>query len=315
MKKIFLGRSGLESSEAIFGTWALGGGYWGTQRHSDSLKAIHAAIRGGINHFDTAPVYGNGQSEMLVGQQLRKNRQDFIIASKCFYMPPDAFDKSFKKSLKRLNSEYIDLFYIHWPASGVDMRPLMELLEKYRKNGQIRAIGVSNFSVGQMKMVQEAGDIDVAQFGYNLIWRKEEEETIPFCRSNGITTIGYSILAQGILTGKFQTIPEGKEYEWRKKTVFFDKNVYPQLRVEIKNLNKLAKKYKITSTEASILWTKENELIDCSILGCRNRAQVEENLAPFNRTAERQFIREMNNLSEKIKPLIPREDNIFRHRT
>lgn len=315
MKKILIGQSGLESTEAIMGTWALGGGYWGPQAHSDSVKAIHAAIRGGVNHFDTAPVYGKGQSEMLVGQQLRKNRSEYIIASKCFYKEPDLFNKSFQTSLKRLNSEYIDIFYIHWPKSGVDMRPLMDLMEGYRKEGRIRAIGVSNFSVSQIKPLLQAGHIDIVQFGYNLFWRKEEEELIPFCRRKGITTAAYSLLAQGILTGKFMNIPESKEFEWRKKQVLFDRDIFPLVQEELKKLKDIAKKYKISSSRAAILWTKENELIDCSILGSRNRDQTEENLEPFHIDADRMFLREMNTLSDRIKPLVPREDNMFRHRT
>lgn len=315
MNKISIGRSGLISTEAVFGTWALGGEYWGPQNHSDSLKAIHAAIRSGVNHFDTAPVYGKGRAEMLIGQQLRKNRADFIIADKCFYREPEAFARSFETSLKRLNTGYIDIFYIHWPVSGTDMRPVMELLEKYRKEERIRAVGVSNFSVPQMRHIMEAGTIDIAQFGYNLLWRKEEEELIPFCRENEITTAAYSILAQGILTGKFLQIPKGEDFEWRRKLVLFDEDVFPEIRKEINSLTEIAEKYDLSAAEASILWTKENELIDCSILGCRNRSQAEENLKPFSRTLNSSLADELNNLSDRIRPLIPREDNIFRHKT
>jgi len=315
MKRISIGRSGLESTEAVFGTWALGGGYWGHQEHSDSVKAIHAAIRAGINHFDTAPVYGKGRAETLIGQQLRKNRGDFIIADKCFFMEKDAFDRSFKTSLKRLNSDYIDIFYIHWPVSGADMRPVMELLERYRREGKIRAIGVSNFSIDQMSQILEAGNIDICQFGYNLLWRKEEDGLISFCRKKGITTAAYSLLAQGILAGKFPVIPEGEDYEWRRKLVLFDRKLYPHIQKEINVLSALAEKHNLSTAEASILWTKENELIDCSILGCRNRLQVEENLKPFSLTLDSELARELNDLSQRIRPLIPAEDNIFRHKT
>jgi len=315
MEKISIGRSGLESTEAVFGTWALGGGYWGHQEHSDSVKAIHAAIRGGINHFDTAPVYGKGKAETLIGQQLRKNREDFIIADKCFFMEREKFAHSFKTSLKRLNSDYIDIFYIHWPVSGADMRPVMELLEQYRKEGRIRAIGVSNFSVTQMMQILEAGNIDICQFGYNLLWRKEEDELIPFCRKRGITTAAYSLLAQGILTGKFDSIPRGEDFEWRRKLVLFDRDLYPYIRKEMKELSALTEKKDLSTAEASILWTKENELIDCSILGCRNRLQVEENLKPFSLTMDSELAQGLNSLSQRIRPLIPVEDNIFRHKS
>lgn len=315
MKKISISKNCIESSQAVFGTWALGGGYWGPQEHSDSVKAIHAAIRGGINHFDTAPVYGKGKSELLIGQQLRKEREKYIIATKCFYKEPEQFEKSIKQSLKRLNTKYIDIFYIHWPAGHTDMRPVMALLEKYRQQGIIRAVGVSNFSLEQLKNVMEAGTVDIFQCGYNLLWRKEENELLPFCKNNGITTAAYSILAQGILTGKYSTIPENKEFIHRKKMLLFEETIFPSVIKEIHLLKKIAEKYQINCSKAAIFWTKENELIDCSILGCRNRKQTEENLKPFSIQGNPDMLKKLGELSERIIPLLPNEENLFRHKT
>ncbi len=315
MKKIEISKNCPQSSQAVFGTWALGGEYWGPQNHSDSVKAIHAAIRGGINHFDTAPVYGRGRAEQLIGQQLRKNRHDFIISSKCFFKEIEDFEKSFRQSLKRLSTDYIDIFYIHWPKSGADMRPLLELMEKFRRNGQIRAIGVSNFSVDQIKSVMDAGKIDIVQCGYNLFWRKEEQELLPFCRKEGITTAAYSLLAQGLLTGKFRKMPEGEFYDWRKKMILFNEDIFPGIQKEISSLEEIAEKFNMSCTEASIFWTKENELIDCNILGCRNRLQTEANLKAFSFRKNDQLISELKQISDRVAPLLPRADNIFNHRT
>jgi len=303
-----------DSSEAVFGTWALGGAYWGPQNHSDSVKAIHAAIRGGINHFDTAPVYGRGTAEQLIGQQLRKKREEYIISTKCFFKETEAFEKSFSQSLKRLNTNYIDIFYIHWPQSHTDMRPVMELLESYRKKSLIRAIGVSNFSVNQMKEIMEAGTIDIMQCGYNLFWRKEENELLPFCRKEGIRTAAYSILAQGLLTGKFDEIPKGELYEWRRKMVLFNEKTFPRISREVTALKKTADKFQMSSTEASIFWTKENELIDCSIIGCRNRVQTEENLNAFEFGKNEKLIAELETISDRANLLVPKADNIFNHK-
>ncbi len=315
MKRIVIGNDNIDSSEAIFGTWALGGGYWGQQEHSDSVKAIHAAIRGGVNHFDTAPVYGNGRSEQLLGQQLRKKRKDFIISSKCFYKEPALFKKSFEQSLKRLYTDYIDIFYIHWPKSNTDMRPIMEILENYRKDGRIRAIGVSNFSMDQMKQIMDAGRIDIMQCGYNLFWRKEEKILLPFCKKNHITTVAYSILAQGILTGKYREAPQREDNRFRRQLVLYDENIFPHILDEMENLDKIASFYKISSTEAAIFWTKENELIDCSIIGCRDRKQTEENLKPFGSIGNKKMLNELDDISRRILLLLPVEDNIFRHKT
>lgn len=314
MKKIVISKNCPQSSQAVFGTWALGGDYWGPQEHSDSVKAIHAALRGGINHFDTAPVYGKGKAEQLIGQQLRKNRQDYIISSKCFFKETEAFEKSFSQSLKRLNTDYIDIFYIHWPQSGADMRPLMEFMEKLRGTGQIRAIGVSNFSKVQMLAIMEAGTIDIMQCGYNLFWRKEEKELLPFCRREGIVTAAYSVLGQGILTGKYSEIPQGRDFEWRRKMVLFEKDIFPEIKKEVTTLKKIAEKYKMSSAEASIFWTKENELIDCSILGCRDRNQTEENLKAFSFEKNESLLSELKAVSDKVSLFLPDADNIFNHR-
>ena len=303
----------IESSQAVFGAWALGGGYWGQQSHSDSVKAIHAAIRGGINHFDTAPVYGKGKAELLIGQQLRKNREKFIIASKCFHKTPESFDKSFQQSLRRLNTNYIDIFYIHWPDSKADMRPVMELLERYRRDNTIRAIGVSNFSINQMESIMDAGTIDIMQCGYNLFWRKDDRDLLPFCKKNNIKTSAYSILGQGILSGKYSEIPQSEEFKHRRKMVLFDEYIFPQIIKEVSNLEKLAKNHNMSSSEASIFWTIENELIDCSILGCRDRKQTEENLKPFSFEKNSQLYNDIETISERVRPLLPVEENIFRH--
>lgn len=303
------------STEAVFGTWALGGGYWGPQKHSDSVKAIHTALRAGVNHFDTAPVYGKGQAETLLGQQLRKIRNDVIIADKCFYKEPDDFLKSFHLSLKRLNTDYIDIFYIHWPQSGTDMRPVMELLENLRKEGRIKAIGVSNFNKEQMAQVLQAGIIDIAQMGYNLLWRKEEEELLPFCRKHNISTAAYSVLAQGILTGKFKELPQSEDFTWRKKMVLFDEELFPRIVEKVQELEKSVEKYHLTASEGAIFWTKENELINCSILGCRDRKQTEENLRAFSINPPHGLYEELTAISNSIREYIPREENIFRHKT
>ena len=172
MKESVDNRSSLfyKISPLAFGAWGISGEYWGTQEHKDSVRAIHKALALGVNHFDTAPVYGKGRSEQLIGQQLKKIRNDCFIASKAFYSTPEKMRKSLETSLNRLLSDYLDIFYIHWPLSGADMRPGMEMLEKIRQQGRIRAIGVSNFTIEQVKMISEAGNVDVYQGGYSVLW-------------------------------------------------------------------------------------------------------------------------------------------------
>ena len=173
------------------------------------LGAIEAAYDAGIRHFDTAGGYGDGHSEEIYGRFLEGRRPEIFLASKS--NPTEttaaAMTAEIDASLRRLKTDYIDLYYIHWPRSGADMRPRMEALEAARAQGKIRAAGVSNFSVAQMREVQEAGRIDAHQLGYNLIWRYAEDDLIPFCAEHDIAVVTYSTLAHGILTGKFGRDP------------------------------------------------------------------------------------------------------------
>src|SRR5215510_4851132 len=152
------------------------------------VATMEAALQHGITHFDTASDYGDGDSELLIGQFLRGRRDKVYLASKA-----DTDDMSavlmldmVNKSLARLQTDVIDLYYIHWPRKGRDMRPLMEGLETARSQGKIKAIGVSNFSVEQMQQVAEVGRIDANQLCYNLLWRFDEAKVIPYCRANNI---------------------------------------------------------------------------------------------------------------------------------
>src|SRR5262245_56265899 len=170
---------------------ALGGSIFGdTARmraiEADLLATMEAAVAHGITHFDTASGYGGGRSEELIGQFLSGRREQVFLASKAAIDEMDAglMLAQVDKSRQRLQTDQIDLYYIHWPRSGKDLRPLMEGLEKARRQGKIGAIGVSNFSVEQMRQVGEVGQINAHQLCYNLFWRFDEREVIPYCAEN-----------------------------------------------------------------------------------------------------------------------------------
>ena len=154
------------------------GGSWYAKDVSDAdlLSTLEAAYRSGIRHFDTAAGYGNGRSETLLGRFLEGKRESVFLASKSHTddLTAAASLAEVEGSLRRLAVEFIDLYYIHWPRAGRDMRPVMEGLEAARAQGKIGAVGVSNFSVAQMEQVSEVGRIDVHQLGYNLLWRYAE---------------------------------------------------------------------------------------------------------------------------------------------
>ncbi|MCF7927785.1 MAG: aldo/keto reductase [Spirochaetales bacterium] len=190
------------------GGWIFGDTYWNQPEHKDMVRTIHAALRNGVRHFDTASIYGNGRSEQLLGQQLRKIRNQVCIATKLMPAPLPVFRRRLKLSFQRLMTDYIDILYLHWPKLEVDYAPIIEHLESERKQGRIRAIGLSNFPPEEVKRCLSSGRIDVAQDGYNLLWRIPERDTA-FYREHKIRRFAYSPLAQGILTdeavGAFET--------------------------------------------------------------------------------------------------------------
>src|SRR5215218_2859367 len=170
----------------------LGGTLFGPDQYvgsrADDLRAVmEAALRHGINHFDTAAGYGDGASERLIGQFLAGRRDQVFVASKADVgdMTAAAMLEQVNQSLARLHTDYIELYYIHWPRKGYDLRPVMEGLETARQQGKIKAIGVSNFNVGQMAQVAEVGTINAHQLGYSLLWRFDEADVIPYCQANG----------------------------------------------------------------------------------------------------------------------------------
>ncbi len=294
------------------GTWPLAGDYWGEQTHSNSLKTIHSALREGFTLFDTAPVYGKGRSEQLLGQQLSKLREQIIISSKCFIKPIDQIEKSFSSSLKRLNTDYIDIFFIHWPSTSIDCRPMVELLEKFRDQGKIRQIGVSNFNETELKLAMEAGNIEIVQNAFNFFWNMDKEY-FKFCKSKNITTQAYSALAQGLLTGKFTRENPYIREDLRFKMTLFDSQNLEIIYAYIDELSLVAKRENVSLHNLVLQWTISNPYIDSILVGCRTRKQVEEFANARKISISQDSISKINSLSEDVSVLIKAEKNIFNH--
>lgn len=298
--------------EIGIGTWAIAGDYWGEQNHSDSLKMIHAATRLGFNFFDTSPDYGKGKSEQLLGQQLPLNNSNNIISTKCFIKPNSSIEKSIKNSLNRLNRDYIDYFFIHWPSTREDSKPMMELLEKYRSKKIIKYIGVSNFNTNELKDIQNAGNVDIVQNAYNFFWNSDENY-FKFCKEQGIITQAYSPLAQGLLTGKFNIHEPYKSTDSRYKMSLFDNYNLNKIYPYIERLTELATKNSISLTELSIRWTLSRQFIDSIVVGCRNRKQIEALNNMKNIILSPSTLEEMDILSTSIAKVLKKGNNIFNH--
>jgi len=295
---------------------ALGGSWYARDADVDSLlAAMDAAYAAGIRHFDTAAGYGAGRSEELLGRFLTGKRDSVFLASKAHTdeLTPEAIVAEVEGSLKRLAVDAVDLYYIHWPRAGRDMRPLMEGLERLRASGKVSAVGVSNFTVQQMQQVAEAGRIDAHQLGYNLLWRYAEDTVIPYCQRNGIAVIAYSALAHGILTGKFGRDLQLQPSDQRHTILPFRAEIWPHVYAGVEQLKQLATEQGLPLSTLAVRWILSRPGIDTVVVGARNRQQSEENVAALVPTIAPGVFNLMTVISDEIADHVPDVGNLFNH--
>lgn len=289
-----LGYSELYLTTIGLGTWAMGGGDWqfgwGPQDDMASVRAIHAALDQGINWIDTAAIYGHGHAEEVVGKAIKGIRNEVIIATKCGRvwegdsreigksLRADSIRREVEASLKRLAIEVIDIYQIHWPEPDEEIEEGWDTMAKLVKEGKVRYVGVSNFSLDQLKRAQAIHPITSLQPPYSMFRREIEEEIMAYCSTNQIGIIAYSPMQAGLLTGKFtkersMALPDS---DWRSRHPFF---MEPQLSVNleaIKQLGQIANEENISLSQLSLAWVLRNHEMTSAIVGARNPQQIEE---------------------------------------
>lgn len=304
-----IGLIDFEPTVLALGCWAFGGTSWGGQDDQDSIGAIAAALEAGINHFDTATDYD--KSETVLGQQLKAVRQKVFIATKGAAADKAGMLEAVDASLRHLGTDVIDLFYIHWPNSGVDLRNTMEGLQQARQAGKIRGIGVSNFSVEQMQQVMEVGSIDANQLCYNLFWRQGEDDVIPFCRQHNIAVVTYSSIAQGILAGKFGPKPTFPPFDMREHVIFFQENVWPHIYQGVEQLKQLAAEVGRPLVHLAIRWVARQPGITSVLVGARNDKQLHTNVEAMAGEIDESIFERMTAISDQVAEHIPARDNLW----
>jgi myo-inositol catabolism protein IolS len=212
MQQRRLGSSQVSVSEIGLGTWGMSGAFWGAANDSESIRVIHQALDLGVTLIDTAEAYGRGHAEEVVGKALAGRREKAVIATKAApnHLEPAEAVKALEGSLKRLQTDYVDVYFIHWPNPDVPLGATMDAFERLRAEGRIRALGVSNFGAKEMDAARQHGIIDVLQPPYNMLWREVEAATLPYCREHNIGVMPYSGLAQGLLTGALHRVRRGR---------------------------------------------------------------------------------------------------------
>jgi len=306
MRFILLGQSDIAISTIVMGAWQAGKTMWTRIDDNAIQKALVAAFDSGITTFDTAPRYGNGHSEQMVAKALGRMRHEVVYATKVFAdkLATEALIKSCHQSLRDLKTDYIDLFQIHWPAGSfkTEKVPVSESLEAMlhlKKEGKIRALGVSNFSAGQLKEALAYAPIDSVQPPYSLFWRQFENDAAKVSQKEKVTTLAYSPLAQGVLTGKFGPDHQFDKKDHRTKLRLFAPEIWPAVQTALGELKPIADKYGATLGQLALAWVLSHP-DSCAIAGARNAEQVRQNAAAAEIKIEAEDLEEMDQISKTV---------------
>ena len=305
MEQRRLGKSELLLSEIGFGAWAIGGGDyafgWGPQDDADSIRAIHHALNKGVNWIDTAPVYGLGRSEEVVGDALRGIRGEVIIATKCGIVWDEqrqigsrltaaSVREEAENSLRRLQTDHIDLYQMHWPDPEEEIEEAWATMADLVQEGKVRYIGVSNFSTEQMELLAAMHPIASLQPPYSMLRRDIETSQLPYCGEKGIGMIAYSPLQNGLLTGKFslESIAALDDTDFRKRN---NRNFQsPQVEINlafVEALRPIADSVEMTLPQLALAWVLRRPEVTSAITGTRTPQQIEETFKASGRPLEK----------------------------
>jgi len=290
-----LGNSDLYITPVGYGAWAIGGSgwqfSWGSQDDNDSIQAIHRSLQLGVNWIDTAAVYGLGHSEEVVNRALKSwfGAKPYVF-TKCALrwdskgnvrkvLRRDSLRTEVEDSLRRLGTDVIDLFQIHWPPEpdSAELEEGWGTLADLKREGKVRWIGVSNFNVGQLRRVQAIAPVTSLQPPYSLVNRAVEPEILPFCRQHGIGVIVYSPMASGLLTGAMtrERAAHLPKDDWRSTSPNFNEPKLSQHLALVDRLRAVGERYGRSPGEVAIAWTLRNPAVTGAIVGARNAKQAD----------------------------------------
>jgi aryl-alcohol dehydrogenase-like predicted oxidoreductase len=307
-----LGKTDIDVSVIGLGCWPFGGGeYWGDQDDQDSIDTVHAALDAGINFFDTAEGYEDGVSEQVLGRGLAGRRSEAIVATKVS-MPnlrPDDVITACERSLGNLQMDYVDLYQIHWPNHDVPLADTVGALQRLKEQGKTRAIGVSNFAVGDLTEMLSLSECEVDQLPYSLLWRVIEREIQPLCVEKGVGIICYSSLAQGLLTGRYKDadeVPEGlTQSRWysseRPLAGHGEPGVEGEVFAALDELRAIAAEAGMSMATMALAWVKARPAVTTFLVGARNPTELAWNLPVTETSLSPEIIAKLETATEPVK--------------
>ena len=291
-----LQRANVEVSEIGVGTWAMGGQHFGPANRQESIKAIHKMVDMGVNLIDTAPVYGNGRAEMIVGDVLKEIPRDKVLISTKFGIVPNYFSegrtrkdassanivREIERSLMNLGTDYVDFYFVHWPAVNTPIAETMTALETLRQKGAIRFIGVSNFSEEEIEEAEKYGKIDVQQPPYSMVDRSFEG-LIKWGYDKGIDSFTYGSLGAGILSGAIRTMPNYGPDDARNNFYdYFREPKFSKVMELLKVLDKVAEKHNSTVAQTTLNWSTQKNYVGTALVGVRDEKHAADNCTAFD---------------------------------
>ncbi|MDP1661075.1 MAG: aldo/keto reductase [Phycisphaerales bacterium] len=309
-----LGQSGIQASAVALGTWVMGGWMWGGADEGACVRAIHAAVDSGVNLLDTAPIYGFGQSEMVVGKAIKElgpaGRDRVVVATKCgmvttpgpgkgrvmmrstamgvaedghievsVYNGAASIVAECERSLKRLGVAHIDLYQTHWQEETTPYEETMDALLKLKQQGKVRAIGVCNATPAIMDRYRSRGELDSDQEKFSMLDRKLEAEQLPYCRKNNVAVLAYSPLALGLLTGKVGPDTAFPAGDLRRTHKRYAKDNLVRVNALLDRVRPVAAARGCTLGQLVIAWTVRQPGVTHALVGARDEKQAKENAA------------------------------------
>jgi aryl-alcohol dehydrogenase-like predicted oxidoreductase len=294
LQTVKFGKTGMEITPIGFGAWAIGGGgwaaAWGPQDDDEAVGAIRRAVELGVNWVDTAAVYGLGHSEELVAQALKsvpESERPYVF-TKCSLvwdgegdisnvLEKDSVKRECEESLRRLQTDVIDLYQIHWPRPDEYIEEGWEAMAELKDEGKVRHIGVSNFDVSQMERIGEIAPVETLQPPYNMLNRGVEEEILPYCGENDIGVIVYSPMRSGLLTGKMtpERVANLPSDDWRRNAQDFQEPRLSRNLELVELLEEIGADHGFSPGEVAIAWTLRQPAVTAAIVGGRRPDQVD----------------------------------------
>jgi aryl-alcohol dehydrogenase-like predicted oxidoreductase len=308
-----LGQTDIDVSAVCFGCWGIVGGFnWGPQDEHDSVQALRMAYEKGVNFYDTAEAYGNGESEKLLARGLGHVREKIVIATK---VSPNHFSaaemrEACERSLQNLGTDYIDLYQLHWPNHEIPVAETLGYLEKLKAEGKIRAYGVSNFGVGDLgDVVATRQKVSSNQLSYSLLFRAIEQQILPLCRENHISVLTYSSLMQGLLSGKYAS-PDDVQPD-RARTRHYS-STRPHARhgeagaevetfAAVAAVRQIAAEINLAMADVSLAWLIAQPGVTSVIAGARNAEQAGGIARAADVTLAPEIIAKLNQATEALK--------------